>query len=344
VRRRGSFAPAALAGAAAGVGPHFYLAAWVAASGLLAFCLLPGKREEPGASRALRGAIFAGAFLLATLPLFLFHEGRRISYFGRTARHSVVREARTAGSALPVLAAAADALPAPWFLPDPEGRHDLEGAPKLGWIVGVPVAIAFAGALLDPRAELSALLLTQGAAAFCAAVASGQAGHPNGFRFGYLTTWTAIAAAAGAMGICGLVPRRHRRAASLCAVGLLAIAGVRGTRQALVLWPARRATFDSFHGEDTLIGRAAARWERYGSVRVEPGLGRSDLTIDTVRRYRLDPAPEDAKEGAAGPAAKSFRVGRPGGPTEPGERAVERVQDAWGRQWAVVLGRRTPVP
>jgi hypothetical protein len=343
-RRRGSLAASAAAGFAAGAGAHFYLAAWAAGAGLLLFSILPVDGETRRSRTLLRGALFAGGFLFAAAPLFLLHEGRRIPYFGRTSRHSVAREIRIAGSPMPALAAAADALPAPWFLPDPEGRHDLEGASRLGWIVGVPVALALLRALLCPRAEISALLLTQAAAAFCAAVAGGQAGHPNGFRFGYLTTWTAVAAAAGAMALIGLVPTGRRRAAALLAVGLFAISGAYGTRQALLLWPARRATFDSFHGEDTLIGRAAARWQRQGPVAVQPGLGRSDLTIETVRRYRLDPeaGPAPAERGAG--AAKTFRIVAPAVAPGAGERPVERVDDAWGRPWAVVLGRPAAAP
>ena len=340
-RRRDALAPAALAGIAAGIGPHFYLAAWAAGAGLLAFCLWPTEEAERPAQRRSRAALFAAGFFLAAAPLFLFHEGRRIPYFGRTARHSVVREMRLTGSPMPAFAAAADALPAPWLLPDPEGRHDLAGASRLGWFVGIPVAVALARALLSPRAELSALLLTQGGAAFCAAVAGGQAGHPNGFRFGYLTTWTAVAAGAGVLALVGLAPVARRRAAALAAVGVLTVAGVRGAGQALVEWPARRATFDSFHGEDTLIGRTAARWERYGAVAVVSGLGRSDLTIDTVRRYRLDPASGAGAvpEGAGAPRFRTFCVVGPTREPSAGERTVERVRDAWGREWAVVLGR-----
>ncbi|MGH9369827.1 MAG: hypothetical protein ACRD3M_19415 [Thermoanaerobaculia bacterium] len=345
-RRRGTRLPAALAGIAAGIGPHLYLAAWASSAGLLAFCLWPGEGPESRAWRAARGALFAAGFLLAVAPLFLFDEGRKIPYFGRTARHSVLREMRIAGSLMPALAAAADALPAPWLLPDPEGRHDLEGASRLGWIVGLPVAVALARALCSPRAELSAVLLTQAAAAFGAAVAGGQAGHPNGFRFGYLTTWTAMAAGAGALAAIGLAPPPKARAATLAALGLLLIAGARGVREAAVLWPSRHATFDSFHGEDTLVGQAAARWQRYGSVAVEPGLGRSDSTIDTVRRYRLQAGPVSGP--GSGPltdrASRRFRVARGGAGAAPGERVVERVRDAWGREWAIVLGRPADVP
>jgi hypothetical protein len=251
-------------------------------------------------------------------------------------RHNVLREIEYRKSLLPVLEAAADALRAPWVLPDPEGRHDLEGASRLG-LLGIPVALALLRALRSPRRELSGLLLCHASLAAAAAVAGGTAGHPNGFRFGYLTSITAVAAAAGTLALVGLAPAPRRRAAALAACGVFAACGLLGSRQALLDWPSRRATFDSFHGEDTLIGRAAARWETYGTVAVDPGLGRSDLTIDTVRRYRLDPRPLPPLEG---PFPRVLRVARPGVSFE-GFRVVERVRDAWGRDWAVVVARRS---
>lgn len=209
--------------------------------------------------------------------------------------------------------------------------------------MGVAVAIALARALDQPRAELSGFLLATAAAAFLAAVAGGAAGHPNGFRFGYLTSAAAVAASAGTLALVSMAAPVRRRAAALAAVGVLAAAGLVGLRQALADWPARRATFDSFHGEDTLIGRAAARWSAYGSVSVAPGLGRSDMTIATVARYRLDPvAPPSPAAGRV--VARSFRVAAAGSPASVGERAVERVRDAWGRDRAVVLGSRRAPP
>ncbi len=335
-RRRGRALPAAAAGAAIGLGAHFYLSAWAAAAGLAGFAAWPSEAHRR--AWLARLAAFAAGLAVVAAPLFLLHEGRTIAYFGRASRHSVVREIAYQKSALPALGVAADALLAPWFLPDPEGRHDLEGASRLG-LVGIPVAIALVRALARPRAELSAFLLATAAAAFLAAVAGGAAGHPNGFRFGYLTSTTAIAASAGTLALVSLVPSAGRRAAALAAVGALAVAGVVDLRQALADWPARRATFDSFHGEDTLIGRAAARWSAYGGVSVAPGLGRSDATIATVARYRLDvsapPSPFPAT------TARSFRIVAAGTPPSEGERGVERVRDAWGRERALVLGRRS---
>jgi len=204
----------------------------------------------------------------------------------------------------------------------------------------------------------------QGAFGAAAAVASGTAGHPNGFRFGYLSSLTAVAASAGVLALVGAAPASGRRAGAALAVGLLVLSGAVGARQAYRDWPSRRATFDSFRGEDTLIGAAAARWDRYGAVSVATGLGRSDATIETVRRYGLWPdavreeprangAPRSFRivrsaDGGAGPAAATGepeRVEPPGEhervePQGERERIVERIRDGFGREWAVVLGRR----
>jgi len=240
---------------------------------------------------------------------------------------------------------AADSLAAPWFLPESAGWIDLPGRSRLGWVIGVPVALALSRALAFPKEELSLLLLLQAGAALAAAVLGGQAGHPHGFRFGYLTTLTAVAAAAGILQIVSSAPPRWRRAAALAAIALVAWSGARAARDALLVWPSARSTFDGYHGEDTLIGRAAARWDSRGSVRVERGLGRSDATVDTVRRFRLDPdwkvrtssAPQAELRGP--PFRRQFRVARPGAQAEAGERLVERVRDGWGREWALVFGR-----
>ncbi len=342
-RRRGVWLPAAAGGAVMGLGPHLYLASWVAASALAAFAVWPWPARV-GEAPALRRRLlaFLGGFALVVAPLFLFAEGRRVSYFGRSTRHNVLREMRYQKSALPLFAAAADALPAPWFLPDPEGRHDLAESSRLGWVVGAFAAVGLGRAVASRRSELAGLLLCQGAVAGAAAIAGGTAGHPNGFRFGYLASLAALAAAAGLLACVGAVAASRRRAAALAGLGLLAASGVVGLRQAAVEWPAHRATFDSFRGEDTLIGRAAARWEPYGPIAVAAGLGRSDLTIDTVRRYRLDSADERAVSRApAAPTdptrAFSIRITAPGTPPGAGERLVERVRDGWGRDWAVVL-------
>jgi hypothetical protein len=340
-RASGRAAPAAAAGLLLGVAAHFHIAAWVPAIALLAFSVWPALRHEEPRARVRRLLACGAALLLAAAPLFLLREGRAAGYFGRTARHNVFLEMRYTKSLLPPFVVAADSLVAPWFLPEAEGWIDLPGRSRLGWVIGVPVALAFSRSLVFPREELSALLLLHASAALAAAVIAGQAGHPHGFRFGYLTTITAVAAAAGILKIIHLARPRFRRAATFAAIGLVAWSGAAGARDALLRWPGERSTFDGYHGEDTLIGRAAARWERYGTVTIDPALGRSDMTIDTVRRYRLDPDRQPSPAPAALPrGGRRFHVGRPTSAPAYGERPVERIRDGWGREWAVVFGRR----
>jgi hypothetical protein len=345
-RASGRAVPAAAAGLLLGTAAHFHIAAWVPAIALLAFSAWPALRHEEPRTRVRRLLSCGAALLLAAAPLFLLREGRVVGYFGRTARHNVVLEMRYTKSLLPPFAVAADSLVAPWFLPESAGWIDLPGRSRLGWIIGVPVALALSRSLVFPREELSALLLLQASAALAAAVIGGQAGHPHGFRFGYLTTVTAVAAAAGILQIIHLARPRFRRAAALAAIGLVSWSGAAGARDALLRWPTERSTFDGYHGEDTLIGRAAARWETSGSVFVQPGLGRSEATIDTVRRFRLDPDWESPSPSATRPSRtsgppfpKRFRVAAPGTAAETGERLVEQVRDGWGREWAVVFGQ-----
>ncbi|HEX4440533.1 MAG TPA: hypothetical protein VH854_10715 [Thermoanaerobaculia bacterium] len=340
-RRRGAWPPALAGGAALGIGTHLYLASWIAAAALLVYSVWPAEAARRG--RLVRALAFAAGFALVASPLFLFHEGRTRPYFGRSTRHNLLREVAYQKSWLPAFSAAADALPAPWLIPDPEGRHDLEGASRLGWIVGIPVAVALARALRSPREELSGLLIAHGAFGAAAAVASGTAGHPNGFRFGYLSSLTAVAASAGLLALVGAAPLARRRAAAAIAVALLALAGAVGVRQAYVAWPSRRATFDSFRGEDTLIGAAAARWDRYGAVSVAPGLGRSDATIETVRRWGLWPDGAGAPD-PSGPRRRTLRIVKTRASRAPDERVVESVRDAFGREWAVVLAKPTSGP
>lgn len=339
-RRRRRPALAAAAGLVAGVGAHVYLSAWPAATALLLFAAWPSPSGEGLRARLLRASAFAGAFALTAAPLFLFREGRAASYFARTADHNVWLEMARTGSPLPPVAAAADALAAPWFLPDPTARHDLPGRSRLGWLLGVPVAVALGRALLRPREALSALLLTHAIAALAAVVAGGQVDHPNGARFAYLASVAAVAAAAGVLWIIGLARPDLRRAAAMAAIGALAVGGALSARDALVRWPAHRATFDGFHGQDTLIGRAAARWEAFGDVRIAPGLGRSALAIEAVRTYRLDP---DAPS-AARPAIPRLRarIVAAGDASAAGERVVERVRDVFGREWAKVVAAPGP--
>ena len=335
-RRRGSITAALAAGAVAGLGAHVYLSAWVAAVALGAFALVPGAQKARGPSFRL-ALFFAAGFAVAAAPLFLLREGRRVPYFARTADHNLALEMARARSPMPAVAAAADALAAPWWLPDPSPRQDLPGATRLGFLLGVPVLVALARALLSPSAELSAFLLCHAGAAFAATVAGGQAGNPNGSRFAYLTTVTAVAAAAGALALVHAVPSSRRRAAALTAVGAFAVSGALGARDALVNWPERVETFVGFHGQDTLLARAALRWEALGPAALEPGLGHSDVTIGAIRRFRLD---SGEATHARATARLRVRVAAPESRPAPGERLVERVVAPGGRTIGLVYARK----
>jgi hypothetical protein len=178
-------------------------------------------------------------------------------------------------------------------------------------------------------------------------VAGGHAGVPNSYRFAYLTTATSVAAAGGLLSILGGLTRSRRRTGALVAIGLLSVSGAVAARDALLRWPARPETFDGFHGQDTLFARAVLRWERYGSVGLAPELAHSLLTVEGIRRYRLDPDLAADPLPGGNRSARDFRLVPPGAPPRPGERRVERVHDAWGREWAWVYGsttRSSPTP
>lgn len=335
-RRRGRGGGALAAGAVAGLGAHVYLSAWVAGAALFAFAAIPAEQKSRRSSLRL-ALFFAAGFAAAAAPLFLFREGRPASYFARTADHNLILEIARARSPLPAAAAAADALAAPWWLSDPSPRQDLPGAARLGFLLGVPVAVALVRSLLAPGAELSALLLCHAGAAFAATVAGGQAGTPNGSRFGYLTTVTAVAAAAGALALLRLAPEGRRRAAAFAAAGLFSVSGALGARDALAVWPERPETFEGFHGGDTLLARAALRWESLGAVVVARGLGHSDVTIGAIRRYRLDPG-EVRRVG--GGTRREVRVAAPEAEPSSGERLVERVVAPGGKTIGLVFARR----
>lgn len=341
-RRRGSAPLALAAGAVAGLAAHIYLAAWVAAAALVLLAAWPWPGNPPPSDASVRpfvrrALLVAVGFACAAAPIFLFHAGRAAPYFARPADHSLLAEIRYSRSPMPAFAAAADSLAGPWFVPDPYAHHDLPGRTRLGWILGLPVAVAFARSLLYPAEDFSAYLLSQAGAAFAASVAGGHAGVPDGYRFGYLSDAAAVAAAGGVLCLLALVPESRRRSAALAGVGLLAISGALGARDALLVWPQRRETFDGFHGQDTLLARAALRWERYGPVAISPALGHSAITIGAIRRYRLDPARSE-KSDALG--RRCFRIVSFGTPLNPGERSVELARDAWGRDWARVLATR----
>lgn len=339
-RRRsgpGALAAAAAAGALAGLGAHIYLAGWIAGAALGGFCLWPGASDDAPRARVRRALLFGVGFLFVVAPLFLFREGRALPYFARTGDHNVLHEVRYHRSLAPVFSVAADALVAPWIVPDPTSRQDLPGRSRLGWLLGIPLLAVLACALVRPREELSGLLLLHAGAALAATLAGGESGNPNGARFAYLTTLTAVAVAAGILRLLAAMTPSRRPVAALAAVGLLAVAGALGARDALLRWPELRETFDGFHGPDTLIGRAAARWDEFGRVEVDGVLGHSPVTIGGVRRHRLDPDPP--LKPLAG-RARHFHVAASGSTPAFPERVVECVRDTWGREWAVVLGAR----
>jgi hypothetical protein len=339
-RKRRSPAVSLVSGAAAGIGAHFYLSSWVVAAALFGLALWPGEPALEGRLRIRLGAAFLAGWAVVVAPLMLFQGSRTPTYFARAGDHNVLREIRYTRSMLPVFAAAADGLTGPWLTPDPTPRQEIPGRSRLGWILGVPVLVALMSALMSPRSEKSGLFLLHGSAALAATVAGGLADTPNGARFGYLTTITAVAAAAGVLHLLNRVPAVRQRTAAMAAVGLLAVSGAFGARDAILRWPERASTFQGFHGQDTLIGRAALRWECYGAIAIATGLGHSPITYDAIRRYRLDPdlfsrgAPR-IREG------RIFRISAPGSAPEPEERIVERISDPWGVDWAVVIGKKS---
>jgi Dolichyl-phosphate-mannose-protein mannosyltransferase len=344
-RRRDSLLPALAAGVVAGLAAHVYLAAWVAATALLLLAVWPSPGIGPPRRRFPQALLFLVGFACAAAPLFLLREGRTAPYFARASDHSLAAEIRYARSVMPAFAAAADSLAGPWFMADPVARNDLPGRSRLGWILAIPLGVALARSLLQPREELSAYLLSQAGAALAASVAGGHAGVPNGYRFGYLCDAAAVAVAGGFLCLLAVFPAPRRRAAALAGLGLVALSGALGARDALLAWPQRRETFDGFHGQDTLLARAALRWERLGTATVSGALGHSPITIEGVRRFRLDPCPGPEGSGRSiRSSQRAFRIAPPDTAPQSGERPVERLRDAWGREWAVVIGRREPYP
>jgi hypothetical protein len=343
-RRRASLPASFLAGAVIGLCAHVYLSAWIAAAALLGLSVWPGEPPLDRRTRVSVGAVFLAGLAVVVMPLFLFHENRMAPYFARTGDHNMFREIRYTGSFLPVLSAAADGLAGPWLTADPSPRQDIPGRSRLGWILGIPVLVALTKTLLSPRRELSGLLLLHSGTALAATVVGGQAGTPNGARFGYLTTVAALAAAMGILLLLSFVPGRQRRQAALAALGVLAISGALGARDALQRWPERAETFGGlgFHGQDTLIGRAALRWGYYGSVELSPDLVHSPVAYETIRRFGLDPDVPAGQARHVGKTERIFRVAAPEAPAKPGERVVERISDPWGKNWAVVLGEKRP--
>jgi hypothetical protein len=341
-RRRGDLLWGVAAGLVAGLAAHLYLAAWIVAAALLVLAAWPDERGSSVRPRFQLPVVFALAFGVAAAPLFLLNEGRVSPYFARASDHSLVREIRYMHSPLPAFAALADSLTAPWVGIDPFAHHDLAGKTRLGWILGIALAVAFGRSFLRPREPSSAFLLAHAGAGLAGSVAGGHAGLPNSYRFAYLSTVTAVAAAGGILSIIAWFPNPRRRAAALAAIGLVSISGALASRDALLRWPDRRETFDGFHGSDTLIARAMVRWQRFGPVTVDSGVQYSAITVEAIRRYRLDPDQPIETSGATPSRAPSFRITPPGAPPGAGERLVEKVGDPWGREWGRIYGLRRP--
>jgi hypothetical protein len=341
-RRRRSATIAALGGLVVGLGAHVYLSAWVAAAALAAFAAWPAEGGRARLRLRLAAAYLLGLGI-SVAPLFLFREGRVLPYFNRANDHNVLREVRYNRSVFPIAAAAADAFSSPWLLPDPTRRHDLP-LPRLE-LLAIPLAVALARSLLSPRRELSAVLLLQGGAALGASVAGGQSGNPNGLRFGYLATLACVAIAAGLLALLNLAPLSARRTWAVAVAGCVLVASGWGVHEFLA-WSRARDTFDGFHGQDTIVGRAALRWDAYGRVRIDSRVPHDPVTVYVIRRYRLDP---DDRGGRSDfwkdrPGGRALRIAPPATPPQDGERVVEKLRDAWGREWGVVLARpRSPL-
>jgi hypothetical protein len=346
-RRRRSAAAAAAAGLTAGVAAHIYLAAWIGLLALGAFLLWP----DPGLTRRWRllaAGLFVAMFFLAASALLWPGPGRT-PYFRRAGQHNVLLEIRRQRSLEPLFSAAAIALGAPWFLGDPSPWNDLPRAPRLGWILGIPVAAALARALSRPREELSGFFLAHAGAAFAAVVVWGTEMQPNGYRVAYLTTVTGVAAAAGALSLLSLLKERARRAAAIAIVGLFAVSGALAARDLFLRWGPMLEAWEGYQGRDNLVSRAVLRWKRYGPVAVDPAVASmlangTTLYLDLLVRYGLDaggsaPAGPSALSSASA-ARRRFRVLPANAALASGERRVESVRDGRGTEWAVVSGAR----
>ncbi len=345
-RRRRSVAAVAAAGLLAGLGAHIYLAAWAALAALAAFLAWPGagltRRWRLGAA-----GLFVAMYLLAASPLYWPGHGKT-PYFRRAGQHNVLVEIRRQRSLAPLFSSAATALAAPWFLADPSPWNDLPGKSRLGWILGIPVAAALARSLFRPRDELSGFLLAHAGAAFVSTVVWGTEMQPNGYRVAYLTTVTAVAAAAGAISLVALLSESARRAGAIAIVGLLAISGTLAARDLFLRWGPMLEAWEGYQGRDNLVASSVMRWQRYGPVTLDARLTRilaneTTLYVDLLVRYRLGaggPAPTETPRHRIDGPVRSFRLVPAMQVPRAGEHVVEIVRDGRGTKWASVLGVR----
>jgi hypothetical protein len=240
---------------------------------------------------------------------------------------------------MPAFEAASDGISAPWV----SASGDWPWNVGLRLVFRALLAVAFLRALRRPRDELSMIVLAHSGAALAATVLGGNRGVPNGFRFGYLSDMTAIAIAGGALWTLLLVRRPGRRVLAMALTGLLAATSLLGVRDFFrYFWtlPGRERS-----SETTLVARAALRWDRYGTVEIDPRLVHFKVMMAAIRRYRLDPENTGLPAGSLPDVGtdREFRIVRPGTVPRPGERSVEVVR---GEGWtcAVVLGKRGSRP
>src|SRR5262249_57392846 len=99
-----------------------------------------------------------------------------------------------------------------------------------------------------------------------------------------------------------------------------------------LLWSRARGTFDGFHGQDTIVGRAALRWDAYGRVELDGRVPHDPVTIYVIRRYRLDPDDRRGRTEFWKPlgTGRTFRIGPPGEAARPGGRGAGRPRGGWG--------------
>lgn len=346
-RRRSSLAASAAGGLVAGIGAYVYLGAWIVAPALGGFLLWPQVNRVSLRRRMALAFCFGMGFLVAVSPIFLFRKDRPDPYFSRASMQSLVVDFRRTKSLMNPFTVVADSFQAPWFIPEPLSRQDLPKS-RLGWIIGIPVAVTLLRAVRSPRGELSALLFPHAGAAIAASLWWGFPGHPNGYRFLYLTTVTAVAAAAGVLWLVQLFASSKRRPVMLGILGLLSVAAFLGARDALIRWGQSRETFDAYSSVATLVGRAAGRWERYGRVELELRVPYSRAVADLVREFSLDPEQQRQEKRFFGPKTfaggkdRCFWIADATAAPRRGERRAEVIQDAWGRNHAVVLASRCP--
>jgi hypothetical protein len=336
-RRRNSVFFAGLSGLIAGLGGHVYLASWVGAAALGLWAIWPSSSAR-FSTRALLGAVFLAGLAVAALPFLRDDPSDR--YFSRISGKPQTAGSATRGSRMwSYVEKAHAAITGPLWTPDGNARHDLPRRSRLEWIVAVALAAALLKAVLAPRDELSAFLLTSAAAAFLSTMLGGGGGTPNSYRYAYLSTTAALAAASGALWLLSAVPVSARRAAAYLMLGGFAISGALGARDALVVWPRHRATFYGFGGGNTLIGQSAARWDAYGTVRIDPSVGGLPIVYESVHAFRLEPyGATDLRPARRLPG--SMRIVGPAIRPDASERVVERICDVWGREYGQVLAVR----